>query len=149
MSYTIGMQAINLEMPWRVGHTEYCSHPLLVKAVTGRDPGEHYQEITAEYGESHYTRIDTPATAEQRHALKKITPAAFSPTKLAGEEIRAKMTKTPVGGDPIGGLKVTTDNGWFAVRPSGTENICKIYAESLKGEDHLHEILVDAKRLLE
>ena len=119
-----------------------------ITAVTGRDPGEHYQEITAEYGESHYTRIDTPATAEQRHALKKITPAAFSPAKLAGEEIRAKMTKTPVGGDPIGGLKVTTDNGWFAVRPSGTENICKIYAESLKGEDHLHEILVEAKRLL-
>jgi phosphoglucomutase len=81
--------------------------------------------------------------------LKKITPAAFSPAKLAGEEIRAKMTKTPVGGDPIGGLKVTTDNGWFAVRPSGTENICKIYAESLKGEDHLHEILVEAKRLLD
>ncbi len=120
-----------------------------ITAVTGRDPGEHYKEITAEFGESHYTRIDTPATAEQRHALKKITPAAFSASKLAGEVIRAKMTKTPVGGDPIGGLKVVTDNGWFAVRPSGTENICKIYAESLKGEDHLHEILVEAKRLLQ
>lgn len=119
-----------------------------VKAVTGRDPGEHYGEITAELGESHYTRIDTPATAEQRHALKKIKPEAFGATALAGEPILAKMTKS-ASGDAIGGLKVATENGWFAVRPSGTENICKVYAESLKGEDHLHEILVEAKRLME
>jgi len=119
-----------------------------ITAVTGKDPGEHYREIVAEYGESHYTRIDTPASAEQRHALKRITPASFSATTLAGEPITHKMTKAP-SGDSIGGLKVTTENGWFAARPSGTENICKIYAESLKGEDHLHEILVEARHLLE
>ncbi|MBA3976565.1 MAG: phosphoglucomutase, alpha-D-glucose phosphate-specific [Candidatus Solibacter sp.] len=119
-----------------------------ITAVTGRDPGEHYREITAALGESHYTRIDTPATAEQRHALKKIKPEAFGAATLAGEPVVAKMTKS-ASGDAIGGLKVATENGWFAVRPSGTENICKVYAESLKGEDHLHEILVEAKRLME
>ncbi len=119
-----------------------------ITAVTGRDPGQHYAEIEAELGQSHYIRVDTPASSEQRHALKKITPEAFTAATLAGEKILSKMTKAP-SGDPIGGLKVTTENGWFAVRPSGTENICKIYAESLKGEDHLHEILVEAKRLME
>jgi phosphoglucomutase len=119
-----------------------------ITAVTGRDPGEHYREITAELGESHYTRVDTPATAEQRHALKKIKPEAFGATTLAGEAIVSKMTRS-ASGDSIGGLKVSSENGWFAVRPSGTENICKVYAESLKGEDHLHEILVEAKRLME
>ncbi|MBE0660012.1 MAG: alpha-D-glucose phosphate-specific phosphoglucomutase [Bryobacteraceae bacterium] len=119
-----------------------------ITAVTGRDPGEHYREITAALGESHYTRIDTPATAEQRHSLKKIKPEAFGAATLAGEPVVAKMTKS-ASGDSIGGLKVASENGWFAVRPSGTENICKVYAESLKGEDHLHEILVEAKRLME
>ena len=113
-------------------------------AKTGRDPGELHAQITARFGESFYTRIDSPATPEQKERLKKLSPEAVSATSLAGEPIIAKLTKAPGNGASIGGLKVTTENGWFAARPSGTENIYKLYAESLKSQQHLNAILAEA-----
>ncbi len=117
-------------------------------AKTGRDPGELHAQITARFGESFYTRIDSPATPEQKERLKKLSSDAVIATSLAGEPIIAKLTKAPGNGASIGGLKVTTENGWFAARPSGTENIYKLYAESLKGEQHLNAILAEAKKIV-
>src|SRR5205814_2114471 len=108
-----------------------------ITAVTGKDPGEHYKEIEAAFGRSWYTRVDQPATPAQKAALKKLSPPAVTADTLAGEPIRAKVTNAPGNGAPIGGLKVTADNGWFAARPSGTEDVYKVYAESFKGEEHL------------
>ncbi len=103
-----------------------------ITARTGKDPGEHYLELTAEFGAPHYTRIDAPATPEQKARLAKLSPEAVKDSELAGEPITAKMTKAPGNDAPIGGLKVMAASGWFAARPSGTEDIYKIYAESFK-----------------
>jgi phosphoglucomutase len=119
-----------------------------ITARTGKDPGEHYQELTAEFGTPYYTRIDAPATPEQKTRLSKLSPEAIVTAKLAGEPITDKLTVAPGDGAPIGGLKVVTANGWFAARPSGTENIYKIYAESFKDQRHLDAIVREAQEIV-
>jgi phosphoglucomutase len=119
-----------------------------ITAVTGRDPGEHYRELTARFGESYYTRIDAPASVEQKEAFKKLTPASVTAGELAGDPITAKLTNAPGNNAPIGGLKVSSATGWFAARPSGTENIYKLYAESLKSADHLQAIVSEAQAIV-
>jgi phosphoglucomutase len=119
-----------------------------ITARTGKDPGDHYREITARFGEPSYTRIDAPASVEQKEALAKLSPAAVSATTLAGDPITAKLTAAPGNNAPIGGLKVTSEGGWFAARPSGTENIYKLYAESFRGPAHLEEIVSEAQRII-
>jgi len=119
-----------------------------ITARTGKDPGEHYQEMTAEFGTPYYTRIDAPATPEQKAKLAKLSPEAVATASLGGEPIRGKLTRAPGDGAPIGGLKVVTDNGWFAARPSGTENIYKIYAESFKDQGHLDAIVEEAQEIV-
>src|SRR5207245_3882254 len=108
-----------------------------ITARTGKDPGVHYRELTAEFGTPFYTRIDAPATPEQKARLGKLDPSAVHASDLAGEPITAKLTRAPGNNEPIGGLKVAAANGWFAARPSGAENIYKIYAESFKDAGHL------------
>src|SRR5450631_1238524 len=108
-----------------------------ITAVTGRDPGLHYEELRAKFGTPYYTRVDAPATPAEKEALKRLDPAAVKAATLAGDPIVAKLTRAPGNGASIGGLKVASANGWFAARPSGTENIYKIYAESLKSAAHL------------
>jgi phosphoglucomutase len=117
-------------------------------ARTGKDPGEHYAEVTARFGTPYYARIDAPATPEQKAALRKLSPEAVKESTLAGEPISAKLTRAPGNGAPIDGLKVITPSGWFAARPSGTENIYKIYAESFKDQSHLRAIVTEAERLV-
>ncbi len=119
-----------------------------ITARTGKDPGEHYRELTAEFGTPHYTRIDTPATPEQKAKLQKLSPENIKESKLAGEAITAKLTSAPGNGASIGGLKVVTAAGWFAARPSGTENIYKIYAESFKDQTHLNAIVSEARQIV-
>jgi phosphoglucomutase len=119
-----------------------------ITARTGKDPGEHYQEMTAELGTPYYTRIDAPATPEQKTRLKRLSPEEVLTTELAGEPIIGKLTAAPGDGEPFGGLKVVTDSGWFAARPSGTENIYKIYAESFKDQNHLDAILIEAQEIV-
>jgi phosphoglucomutase len=119
-----------------------------ITARTGKDPGEHYRELTAEFGIPYYTRIDAPATPEQKAKLGKLTPDAVKESDLAGEPITAKLTKAPGNDAPIGGLKVVAESGWFAARPSGTENIYKIYAESFKSQTHLSAILSEAQEMV-
>jgi phosphoglucomutase len=119
-----------------------------ITARTGKDPGQHYQELTAKFGAPCYTRIDAPATSEQRAAFKKLTPEAVTATELAGDKIIARLTKAPGNNASIGGLKVVTQNGWFAARPSGTENIYKIYAESFKDQSHLTRIVDEAQQIV-
>ena len=113
-------------------------------ATTGDDPGVWYDELTKELGRSYYARMDLPATAAQKKALKALRPEALPANELAGEPIIAKLTRAPGNGAEIGGLKVSARSGWFAVRPSGTEDLCKIYAESLRSEDHLRKIQEEA-----
>ena len=120
-----------------------------ITARTGRDPGEHYRRLTAELGTPHYTRIDAPATPEQKARLGKLTPEAVTEAKLAGEPITAKLTRAPGNDAPIGGLKVIAAGGWFAARPSGTENIYKIYAESFKSPAHLDAIVREAQAMVD
>jgi phosphoglucomutase len=119
-----------------------------ITARTGKNPGEHYRELTAEFGNPYYTRIDAPATPEQKAKLQKLSPDAVKESDLAGEPITAKLTKAPGNDAPIGGLKVVAANGWFAARPSGTENIYKIYAESFKSETHLAAIVSEAQQMV-
>jgi phosphoglucomutase len=119
-----------------------------ITAVTDKDPGRHYAELTAEFGVSRYVRLDAAATPEQKNKLKKLTPEAVKGTHLAGEPIQAKLTRAPGNDAPIGGLKVVAENGWFAARPSGTENIYKLYAESLRGPQHLERIVKEAQELV-
>lgn len=119
-----------------------------ITARTEKDPGEHYRELTTEFGTPYYTRIDAPATPEQKAQLQKLSPDAVKESDLAGEPITAKLTKAPGNQAPIGGLKVVAESGWFAARPSGTENIYKIYAESFKGESHLHAIVSEAQQMV-
>jgi phosphoglucomutase len=116
-------------------------------ATTGRDPGEWYEELTKELGRPYYARMDLPATAAQKKALKALRPESLGAKELAGEPIVAKLTRAPGNGADIGGLKVAARSGWFAVRPSGTEDLCKIYAESLRSEDHLNSIQDEALRI--
>lgn len=117
-------------------------------AITGKDPGVHYQELTAKFGTSYYKRVDAPSSMEEKAVLLKLSPDAVHATELAGEKIEAKLTKAPGNDAAIGGLKVVTANGWFAARPSGTENIYKIYAESLKDEKHLDTIIKEAQEIV-
>ena len=119
-----------------------------ITARTGKDPGEHYNELTAKFGTPYYIRIDAPATPEQKNALKKLSPEAVTATELAGEAITAKLTRAPGNNAPIGGLKVISVSGWFAARPSGTENIYKLYAESLKSAEHLTAIVSQAQQIV-
>jgi phosphoglucomutase len=119
-----------------------------ITARTGKDPGEHYQALTAEFGTPYYTRIDAPATPEQKARLAKLSPAAVKESELAGEPITHKLTAAPGNQAPIGGLKVTSASGWFAARPSGTENIYKIYAESFKDQAHLDAIVAEAQGIV-
>ena len=117
-------------------------------AVTGRDPGEHFRDLTGEFGKPSYTRIDAPATPEQKARLAQLAPEAVKESQLAGELITAKLTRAPGNHAPIGGLKVVTAGGWFAARPSGTENIYKSYAESFRDEVHLQTILGEAREIV-
>ena len=119
-----------------------------ITARTGKDPGEHYRELTTKFGTPCYTRIDAPATPEQKARLQKLSPEAVKESQLAGEPITAKLTRAPGNKAPIGGLKVMTATGWFAARPSGTENIYKIYAESFKDQTHLHTIAREAQLIV-
>jgi phosphoglucomutase len=119
-----------------------------ITARTGKDPGEHYDALTAEFGTPYYTRIDAPATPEQKASLERLSPDAVETADLAGEPIVAKLTRAPGNGAPIEGLKVVTRNGWFAARPSGTEAVYKIYAESFKDEAHLAAIVSEAQEMV-
>jgi phosphoglucomutase len=119
-----------------------------ITARTGKDPGQLYQELTDVFGTPFYTRIDAPASPAQKAAFKKLTPEAVTHQTLAGDSIMAKLTNAPGNGASIGGLKVTTDHGWFAARPSGTEDIYKIYAESFKSESHLKQIVTEAQEIV-
>jgi len=119
-----------------------------ITARTGKDPSEHYRELTREFGTPHYTRIDAAATPEQKAKLGKLSPAAVTAAKLAGEPITAKLTRAPGNDAPIGGLKVVAANGWFAARPSGTENVYKLYAESFKDERHLQAIVDEEQQIV-
>jgi phosphoglucomutase len=119
-----------------------------ITARTGRDPGEHYLELTAEFGTPYYTRLDAPATPAEKALLARLAPDAVKEAELAGEPILDRLTKAPGNGAAIGGLKVVTANGWFAARPSGTENVYKIYAESFRGPEHLDAIVAEAKRIV-
>ena len=120
-----------------------------ITAKTGRDPGEHYQDLEAQFGSPVYERMDAPATHAQKAALKNLSPDDVSATMLAGEPILAKLTHAPGNGEAIGGLKVVTAHGWFAARPSGTEEIYKIYAESFKGEAHLKQLQEEAQQIVQ
>jgi phosphoglucomutase len=119
-----------------------------ITARTGKNPSEHYNVLAERLGTPYYVRIDAPATPEQKDRLKKLAPEDVKATELAGEPILAKLTKAPGNQASIGGLKVVTENGWFAARPSGTEDIYKIYAESFKGEDHLAQIVQEAQTVV-
>ncbi len=119
-----------------------------ITATTGRDPGEHYQALEERFGHAVYARLDAPATHAQKAVLSDLSPEQVTARSLAGEEIVAKLTRAPGNDAPIGGLKVVTANGWFAARPSGTEEIYKIYAESFKGEEHLLRIQEEAQAIV-
>jgi len=119
-----------------------------ITAVTGKDPGEHYRELTGRFGAPCYERVDAPADAAQRKVLARLAPEQVTASTLAGEPILAKLTKAPGNGAGIGGLKVITENGWFAARPSGTEDVYKIYAESFKGQEHLDALKQEAQEMV-
>jgi phosphoglucomutase len=119
-----------------------------ITARTGRDPGEHYRALQERFGSPVYERADVPATAGERAVLKSLSPDRIEARELAGEAIVAKLTRAPGNNEPIGGLKVVTENGWFAVRPSGTENLYKIYAESFRGAEHLRQLQVEAREIV-
>jgi phosphoglucomutase len=119
-----------------------------ITATTGRDPGQHYQSLESQFGSPVYERMDAPASGPQKAVLSSLSPEMVEATEMAGEAITAKLTHAPGNGEAIGGLKVVTENGWFAARPSGTEEIYKIYAESFKGDDHLKQIQVEAQEIV-
>jgi phosphoglucomutase len=120
-----------------------------ITATTGKDPGVHFRELAEEFGMPYYTRIDAPATPEQKAKLGKLSPESVKESTLASDAITAKLTRAPGNDAPIGGLKVVTESGWFAARPSGTENIYKIYAESFKNESHLEAIVAEAQQIVD
>lgn len=117
-------------------------------AKTGKDPAQLYRDLTAELGAPAYERIDAPATPEQKTILSKLSPNQVKATTLAGDKITAMLTKAPGNGATIGGLKVITEQGWFAARPSGTEDVYKLYAESFRGKEHLRRIQEEAQSLV-
>ncbi|HUL68159.1 MAG TPA: alpha-D-glucose phosphate-specific phosphoglucomutase, partial [Burkholderiaceae bacterium] len=117
-------------------------------ARTGRDPGELYRDLTREFGEPAYDRVEAPATPEQKHTLAQLSRQQIRSAELAGETIQTILTHAPGNGAPIGGVKVITASGWFAARPSGTEDIYKIYGESFRGADHLRRILAEAQTIV-
>jgi phosphoglucomutase len=117
-------------------------------ARMGRDPGEVYLELTNEFGAPLYDRVEAKATPAQKELLKKLSPKQVRITELAGEKIQTILSHAPGNGAPIGGIKVVAESGWFAARPSGTENIYKIYAESFRGEEHLRHILEEAQTIV-
>jgi phosphoglucomutase len=119
-----------------------------ITAVTGKDPGRHYQEMAARFGTPYYIRIDAPASPAQKAAFKQLTGDRVSASMLAGEPIISRLTRASGNNAAIGGLKVTTENGWFAARPSGTEDIYKLYAESFKSAAHLQQIVDEAKEIV-
>jgi phosphoglucomutase len=119
-----------------------------ITARMGRDPGELYSDLAREFGEPVYARIEASATPEQKAALQKLSPDQVVFKELAGEKVQAILTNAPGNGAPIGGLKVTAESGWFAARPSGTEDIYKIYAESFRGEEHLRRIIEEAQTII-
>jgi len=118
-------------------------------ATTGKDPMTHYQELEAQFGKAYYRRLEAKATMEQKAVFKKLTPQMVKADRLAGDMIEEKLTKAKGNGADIGGLKIVTENGWVAVRPSGTEDIYKVYAESFKGEDHLQKILEEGQDIVQ
>jgi phosphoglucomutase len=120
-----------------------------IQAVTGRSPSAHYRELTAEHGDPAYARIDAAATREQKAVLGKLSPEQVSADTLAGEKIVDKLTSAPGNGAAIGGLKVVSESGWFAARPSGTEDVYKLYAESFRGPEHLAEIQDEARAIVD
>jgi phosphoglucomutase len=117
-------------------------------ATTGHDPGEIYRDLTREFGDPVYERIDAPATPEQKSVLQQLSPQDIAASELAGEKIQVILTTAPGNGSPIGGLKVLAQNGWFAARPSGTEDVYKIYAESFLGMNHLRRIQEEAQSVI-
>ena len=119
-----------------------------IVAVTGREPGEHYAELVDAYGDPQYKRVDAPASPEQKAKLKGLSPDMVTADELAGDPITAMLTEAPGNGAALGGLKVVTDNGWFAARPSGTEDVYKIYAESFRGSDHLDRLVDEAQEIV-
>ena len=119
-----------------------------ILARTGRSPSEHYDDLTAEFGAPAYARVDAPATREQKAVLAQLSPDQVAATQLAGEPITAKLTRAPGNGAPIGGLKVCTASSWFAARPSGTEDVYKIYAESFQGAEHLSQVQAEAREVV-
>jgi phosphoglucomutase len=119
-----------------------------ITARTGRDPGEHYRDLEERFGSPVYERVDAPASPAEKAVLKDLSPDQVTATELAGEAITARLTEAPGNGAAIGGLKVVTENGWFAARPSGTEDIYKIYAESFNGKEHLARIQQEAREIV-
>jgi phosphoglucomutase len=119
-----------------------------ITARMGRDPGEIYRELTKEFGESCYDRIEAPATPDQKSLLAKLSPKQVTITELAGEKILTVLTNAPGNNAPLGGLKISTEHGWFAARPSGTEDIYKIYAESFQGKEQLARIIGEAQTIV-
>jgi phosphoglucomutase len=119
-----------------------------MKAKGGRDPGEIYAGLTERFGRSVYRRIDVAASPEEKEVLKRLSPDQVPSSELAGEPITDVLTTAPANGAPIDGLKVVAEHGWFAARPSGTERVYKVYAESLRGEDHLERILEEAQDIV-
>jgi phosphoglucomutase len=120
-----------------------------ILAVTGKDPSAHYKQLQEQFGQAFYERLEAKATMEQKAVFNKLTPEMVDADKLAGEQIQAKLTKAPGNNAPIGGLKIVTENGWVAVRPSGTEDIYKVYAESFKGQEHLKAILEEGQAIVQ
>jgi phosphoglucomutase len=120
-----------------------------IMARTGRDPGEHYRALTEQFGDPVYERTDAPVTPARKVVLKALSPELVRADTLAGEPILAKLTRAPANNEPIGGLKVVTENGWFAARPSGTEDIYKVYTESFKGQEHLRRIQAEAATIID
>jgi len=119
-----------------------------ILGATGQTPSQHYADLVARHGRPAYERIDAPASREEKAALAKLAADAVTATSLAGEEITAKLTEAPGNGAAIGGLKVTTESAWFAARPSGTEDVYKIYAESFRGPDHLRQVQEEARSVV-
>jgi phosphoglucomutase len=118
-------------------------------ARLGRDPAEIYRGLTAEFGDPFYERIDAPVSPEGKAALQRLSPPSIRSSELAGEKIRTILTEAPGNGAPLGGVKVIAESGWFAARPSGTESIYKIYAESFRDADHLHRIQAEAQVIVD